>query len=112
MPSESSKLNAGSGHGREPLSCKKNSRKPPRAPHSGAARPDQGARLNVRNTKVGVNPAGTVPDEAEHDARTLYCEWNEHGERLKPFRKRVLESKTYDWNHGRVEGAPYMFAHL
>ena len=46
----------------------------PRASHSDAAKPDQGAKLNVRNTNAGVNLAGTVPDETEDDARTLYCE--------------------------------------
>ena len=48
----------------------------------------------------------TVPDETEDDARTVCCEWNEHGERFKPFRKSVLECETYDWNHDRFEGAP------
>ena len=63
-------------------------------------------RLNVRNTKSDVNLAEEVLDEAEDDARTLCCEWDEHGERFKPFRKSVLESKTYDWSHGRIEGSP------
>ena len=67
---------------------------------------DQSARLNVRNTNVCANLAETVPDETGDDARPLYCEWDEHGERFKPFRKSVLESKTFDWNHGRIEGAP------
>ena len=52
------------------------------------------------------NALETVPDETEDDARTLYCEWNEHGERFKPFRKSVLQSETYDWKNGRFEGAP------
>ena len=50
--------------------------------------------------------AETVPHESEDDARTLCCEWDEHGERFKPFRKIVLESKTHLWNHGRIEAAP------
>ena len=76
--------------------------KTPRASHSDDAVTDQGARLIVRNT----NALETVPDETEDDARTLYCEWDEHGERFKNLRKSVLESKTYDWNHGRFGGAP------
>ena len=84
----------------------------PRASHSDDAKPDQGASLNVRNTKSDVNLAETPPDEAEDNARTFCCKGDEHGERFKPFRKSVLESKTYDWNHGRIEGTPACFAHL
>ena len=46
----------------------------------------------MRTTNAGINFAETVPDETEDDARTLYCEWDEHGEGFKPFRKSVLES--------------------
>ena len=74
----------------------------PRASHSDDAVPDQGARLNVRNTSA----LETVTDETEDDAHTLYCEWDEHGEMFKPLRKSELESETYDWNHGRFEGPP------
>ena len=76
--------------------------KNPRAPHSGVVGPDQGARMNVRNTNACANLAETVPDETEDDARTQYCGWDEHGERFKPVRKSVIESKNV-----RLEPRPH-----
>ena len=99
MLSESPKPNAETG---ETTFLQGELAKTPRASHSDDAVPDQGARLNVRNPDA----LETVPDETEDDARTLCCEWNEHGERFKPFRKSVLECETYDWKNGRFEGAP------
>ena len=98
--SKSPKPNAETGHGRGPHSCKGEFAKTPRASHSDDAVPDQGARLNVRNT----NALETVPDETEDDARTLYCQWDAHGGRFKLFRKSVLESGSYMFAHLQSHG--------
>ena len=63
--------------------------KTPRAPRSDVAVADQGARLNVPST----NLAETLPEETEDDARTLYCEWDEHGERFKPVSQKCARKQ-------------------
>ena len=75
--------------------------KAPRASHSEVAVSRQEGWLNVPST----NLAEAVPEETEDDARTLYHDWDEHGARVKLFRKSVLESKTYDWGRRRIEGS-------
>lgn len=45
------------------------------------------------------------PEEPE-DARTLWVEWDDHGDRYRSFRSAVAESRSHDWGHPRLEGAP------
>ena len=60
--------------------------KTPRAPRSEVPVVDRSAKLNVPS----INIAQNATEEAEGDARTPCCKWDEHGERLKPFRKRTI----------------------
>ena len=32
-------------------------------------------------------------------------EWDDHGDRGKPFRQAVVKTRSHDWEHHRVEGA-------
>ena len=49
-------------------------------------------------------PTRLDDDERGEDARTLWVEWDDHGERYRSFRSAVMESKSYDWHHPRLDG--------
>ncbi|CAK0880972.1 unnamed protein product, partial [Prorocentrum cordatum] len=68
------------------------------------ARSSGGDRLGEKLGLTAEEPAESAAgkDDASGDARTLWVDWDEQGERRKEFKRAVAESSDVKWDHHRL----------